>query len=124
MLSEVIRRNRLRGKESRDILRENEERERERSGYTRPGKFLSSHSIRFHYACLLEGLGRRRSLACTSGSTGIKMSIVDIVSACKRCARLAKEEFNEQDKTVDLRGTNGKERGRGKKEKRAPGLPF
>lgn len=47
-------------------------------------------NIRFHYACLLEGLGRRRSLACTSGSTGIKMSIVDIVSARRRRAGLSR----------------------------------
>lgn len=88
-----------------------------------PGEFLSHRNIRFHYACLLEGLGRRRSLACTSGSTGIKMSIVDIVSARRRRAGLSRGR-NLTNKTKP-RVLAGKWRWRGRKKKRRNALtPF
>lgn len=83
----------------------------------------SSHrNIRFHYACLLEGLGRRRSLACTSGSTGIKMSIVDIVSARRRRAGLSRGR-NLTNKTKP-RVLAGKWRWRGEKRKKCAGSLF
>lgn len=90
-----------------------------------PGEFLSRRNIRFHYACLLEGLGRRRSLACTSGSTGIKMSIVDIVSARRRRAGLSRgRNLTNETKPWVLAGK--RRRGREEKKRRsAPAkLPF
>lgn len=50
---------------------------------------------RFHYACWLGLEWPPGSYPCTSGSTGIKTSIVDIVSWLQR-RRVARKEFNEQ----------------------------
>lgn len=88
-----------------------------------PGEFLSRRNIRFHYACLLEGLRRRRFLACTSGSTGIKMSIVDIVSARRHRAGLSRgRNLTNETKPRVLAGK--RRRGWKKKKKRTSKAPF